>query len=264
MAVTHLLPGGDKEMRKTIIVGIIAFALLMTSGIAMATTEYTSTVTISGNNIDWSIHTAYDGLHDSFEGAVDSGAVEQVFTDHRQEWNNFKDIERTLDWNDNGAFFVSANFENPEQWYAADVDTWVDGESNDGGSFWQRKLPTGHSEPQYKYPDKRGIELGLFGDYSLGYGAYDMRGDDSGTFDFAFEFSATGDVGGLLNVEEGNIGSEHGGGQWHTEDRYSTDYDFSWGGTLNQNTNVFGYNSVDFSQTEDFTNKFMFGHALVQ
>lgn len=252
-------------MRKILIVGIIAFALIASAGlVSAATTEYTSTVTITGNNIDWGIHTTYGGLHDSFEGTADSGTIEQVFTDHREEWNNFKDIERNLVWSGEGTFAVNANFNNPEQWYKANVDTWVYGESDDGGSFWQRKLPTGHSEPTYKHPSKRGIELNLQGEYELGYGAYDMRGDDSG-WDFAFTFDAIGDTDSFLNVEEGNIGSEHGSGQWHVEDRYFTNYDFHWGGTLiSQTTNVYGYNSVAFSQTEDFTHGFMFGHALIQ
>jgi len=250
-----------KNMRKIIYI-VIGAILLLSMGTAMAVTEYKSKVQIEGNNIEWAIYSSFEGMQDLFTGSADSGMLYQTFTERQEAWNNFKDIERAVVWDGQGEYDINSNYNNPAQWYNCNVDTRVYGTSDDGGNLWQRKTPSGHSEPTWHAPDRRAIDLDLFGEYELGYSAVDWRGDDSGSNDFAFSFYAEGDIRSSLIVEEGNIGSEHGSGIWHNEDHYYTEYEFSWGGFLNHNIDLYGFNSVQYDHV--FTEGFMFGNALVQ
>lgn len=257
-------------MRKILIVGIIAFALIASAGLVSATTFYTS---IQGPGVfdiyTTMTHLDYDHFHGESDGSLTAWQTVQIGNTGSWTYDG-ADIDRYGDFSGGGKLSTYSEHNSKAQYSPAHSEhsAWV--ESDDTGylgqnTHWDSGFGGVKDVDQWK--KQRTMGMGATGEYDMGFGGHDLRHSgvlgDPDTGSWAFSFSAQGDVDADLFVDNAFATVEHGSGQWYTPDDYHTTWDFQWTGNVLGDISARGDRGVDYEGLGDFVNNFNWGNAII-
>lgn len=266
--------------KRIILASVVAALLLSIPTIAGDLIEHPITTTIVGNNVNFQINTYNKYMADQFSGTADFLNLTQTYKTHEYtagypNWYTFNGIERIAGYNDIGSLTIATRYTDNDSYSYADMQLNAHVNSDAGGQLMQIVNASGglgenlvHSINHYTVPIEPtmttppSMNLQAAGDFVISYGATDIRNNNNPdqTFDYDFGFYAKGDTSAMLDVTKASVLTEHS-----RNDQFSTAFNFWYDGSLvEQNTSAFGYNQVDFSQTNDVLNHYISATAKVQ
>lgn len=274
MTVTRDLSGGDSKMRKILMVGIIAFAMIASAGLVSAATTFHTGM--HGNNVDFDIYThtthAYDHFHGDSDGALNVDQTVQIGS--TSQWaSDGEDIDRYGDFSGNGKLTTVSEWDSlgTHSWdwghstqYSGVIsdDTGYLGQNLHFGSNW------GGVNDVDNWKKQRDMNIGAESNYEIYFGARDERANN---WEFDFTAIGTGDAG--LHVDSSYSTYQHNPGPpyygpfdgYHVAGERGNPYGyaFQWTGDVIGDIYARGERGVDYEEYGDFVNGFIFGNVEI-
>ena len=260
-------------MRKTTIAILAVFTIIATIGVASATTKFYTE--IQGNNTTFEINTHTKHAYDSFYGEGKTLHVWQTTQiGETKKWaGDGEDIDRYGE-------FYNGCLQTEIDWDSLGTHSWDWGHSrqysgvtsNEAGYLGQNLhfgLHWGGVKDVDQWKKQRDMMLGAEGEYSIYFGADDLRADNWG-----FYFDVAGEGNADLYVDSAYSTYQHNPGPpWYGPyDGYNIKgergnthgFELTWNGDITRNIFVDGNRGVDFTEYVDFTNGFNFGTVEIR